>query len=206
MLFRSSAIVRELNSATVRAFSQQSDPNASDCSGKSYAAYAEVLSTRFTLIQGTDVDIGIRLFDCGGWVVNEWHDHAVFAQPSNSDIEGLGREGADRMRDWGTANGERWKHLLGQGLAYAAGDPPTYYYSLFKTVDGNMRTYVRAGGPAYTAGMRTNDIVNKLDGLFWWEYGTYQTQARAYDGKPHSFELQRGKATLDVQLGEPFTS
>jgi hypothetical protein len=54
--------------------------------------------------------------------------------------------------------------------------------------------------------MRTNDVVNKLDGLFWWEYGTYQTQARAYDGKAHSFELQRGSATLTVQLGEPFTT
>ncbi|HEY9180368.1 MAG TPA: hypothetical protein VIO32_06580, partial [Candidatus Baltobacteraceae bacterium] len=93
-----------------------------------------------------------------------------------------------------------------QGLAYAAGDPPAYYYALFKTVDGNMRTYVRAGGPAYAAGMRTNDIVDKLDGQFWWEYGTYQTQARAYDGKPHAFELQRGNSTIDIQLGEPFTS
>jgi hypothetical protein len=202
----SAAIVHELNSAQIRAFAQQSDPNARDCSGKPYAAYAQVLTTRFTLVEGTDIDVGIRLFDCGGWIVNEWHDHAVFAKPTGADVETLARQGADRMREWGAQNGERWNHLLSQGLAYAAGDPPTYYYSLFKTADGNMRTYVRAGGPAYAAGMRTNDIVNKLDGLFWWEYGTYQTQARAYDGKPHSFELQRGSATLEIQLGEPFTS
>ena len=202
----STAIVNELNAAQIHAFARQSDPNASDCSGKPYAAYAQVLSTRFSLVEGTDIDVGIRLFDCGGWIVNEWHDHAVFAQPVATDIAGLARQGADRMREWGAQNGERWNHLLSQGLAYAAGDPPTYYYSLFKTADGNMRAYVRAGGPAYAAGMRTNDIVDKLDGRFWWEYGTYQTQARAYDGKPHSFELQRGKLTLEIQLGEPFTS
>ena len=202
----SAAVVRAINAGGVRAFAMQTDPNAQDCAGKSYAAYVQVLSTRFTLTEGTDVDIGVRLFDCGGWVVDEWHDHAVFKQPSSSDIESLAAQGAQRMQQWGTQNGERWTHLLAQGLAYAAGDAPTYYFSLFKTVDGNMRTYVRAGGPAYAAGMRTNDVVNKLDGLYWWEYGTYQTQARAYDGKPHSFELQRGKATLNIQLGEPFTS
>jgi hypothetical protein len=202
----STAIVRALNAGSVRAFAMQTDPNARDCGGKSYAAYVEVLSSRFTLVEGTDVDIGLRLFDCGGWVVSEWHDHAVFARPSSADIEQLARDGAQRMQQWGAQNGERWNHLLSQGLAYAAGDAPTYYYSLFKTVDGNMRTYVRAGGPAYAAGMRTNDIVNKLDGLYWWEYGTYQTQARAYDGKPHSFEVQRGNATIMIQLGEPFTS
>lgn len=199
-------VVNELNTHGVRAFALQADPNAQDCTDKSYAAYVEVLSTRFTLIEGTDLDIGLRLFDCGGWSVTEWHDHAVLAQPSAADVAALAREGVERMRDWGAKNGERWNHLLSQGLAYAAGDPPSYYYALFKTVDGNMRTYVRAGGPAYAAGMRTNDIVNKLDGRFWWEYGTYQTQARAYDGKPHSFELQRGKTTLNIQLGEPFPS
>jgi hypothetical protein len=202
----SAAVVRELGAGGLHAFAMQTDPNAQDCAGKSYAAYVQVLSTRFTLLEGTDVDVGVRLFDCGGWVVNEWHDHAVFKQPSTSDIESLGMQGAQRMQHWGTQNSQRWTHLLAQGLAYASGDAPTYYFSLFKTVDGNMRTYVRAGGPAYDAGMRTNDIVNKLDGLYWWEYGTYQTQARAYDGKPHSFELQRGKATLNIQLGEPFTS
>ncbi len=118
----------------------------------------------------------------------------------------LASEGTARLRDWSASNGERWNHLLDRGLAYAAGDPPAYYYSLFKTVDGNMRAYVRAGGPAYDAGLRTNDVVDKLDGEFWWEYGTFQTQARAYDGKPHIFEVQRANATLDIHLGEPFTS
>jgi S1-C subfamily serine protease len=67
-----------------------------------------------------------------------------------------------------------------------------------------MRAYVRGGGPAYVAGLRSGDVVNKIDGKFWWEYGTFQTQLRAYDGKPHSFEVQRGSRTLDVQLGAPF--
>lgn len=199
-------VTRALSTEGVRAFALQGDPNADDCSGKRYAAYVSVTSTQFTLIEGTDVDIGIRLFDCGGWPVNEWHDHAVFKNPSQSDIESLAVQGVARLHDWSHTNAERWSHLLAQGLAYANGDPPTYYFSLFKTVDGNMRTFVRAGGPAYAAGMRTNDIVDKLDGKFWWEYGTYPTQARAYDGKPHSFELHRGDSVVDIQLGDPFTS
>ena len=69
-----------------------------------------------------------------------------------------------------------------------------------------MRAFVRAGGPAYVSGLRTNDVVDKLDGKFWWEYGTYQTQLRAYDGKPHSFEVERGGRTLELQLGEPFVA
>jgi hypothetical protein len=200
------AVTRALSADSVRAFALQADPNAKDCSGKPYAAYVTITSTRFTLLEGTDVDIGVRLFDCGGWPVDEWHDHAVFEQPAQTDIEGLALQGVARMHGWARQNTERWSHLLAQGLAYASGDPPTYYYSLFKTVDGNMRTFVRAGGPAFAAGMRTNDIVDKLDGRFWWEYGTYPTQARAYDGKPHAFELHRGDRVVDIQLGDPFTS
>ncbi len=52
--------------------------------------------------------------------------------------------------------------------------------------------------------MRTNDIIDKLDGKFWWEYGTYQTQLRAYDGKPHTFDITRGAKAVYVQLGAPF--
>ncbi len=49
---------------------------------KVYAAYVTVTSTRFTLIKGTDLDVGVRLQDCGGWSVGEWHDHAVLASPA----------------------------------------------------------------------------------------------------------------------------
>ena len=200
------AVLREIAAAGPRAFALQADPNAQDCSRKPYAAYVRVTSTRFPLVEGTDVDVGVQLFDCGGWEVHEWHDHGVFAQPSESDVDSLAQQGVVRLRDWAQTNPQRWSHLLAQGLAYAASDSPSYYYSLFKTVDGNMRVYARAGGPAYDAGLRTNDVVNKLDGHYWWEYGTFQTQARAYDGKPHSFEVQRGTATLEIQLGAPFAS
>ena len=201
-----STVVRALDVAPVHAFAVRASPNDDDCSGKSYAAYVSLSSTRFTLLEGTDIDVGVKLLDCGGWEVGEFHDHAVFAQPVAQDAQGLALQGVSRLRDWARVNPDRWSHLLGQGLAYAAGDPPTYFYALFKTVDGNMRTYVRGGGPAFTAGMRTNDIVDKLDGKYWWEYGTFQTQARAYDGKPHTFELERAGKTLDIQLGEPFTT
>ncbi|MFN2448392.1 MAG: hypothetical protein ABR508_01175 [Candidatus Baltobacteraceae bacterium] len=200
------AVIAALARPGLHPFALQTDPNASDCSGKPYAAYLTVTSTRFTLIEGTDLDIGLQLADCGGWSVGEWHDHAVLAQPGDADARTLGEQGAVRVLEWGRDNPERWNHLLGRGLAYAADDPPTYYYSLFKTIDGNMRAFVRAGGPAYASGMRSNDIVNKLDAHFWWEYGTYQTQARAYDGKPHTFEVDRGGHILTIALGEPFPS
>jgi H+/gluconate symporter-like permease len=201
------AVVEALRNAPgTQVSAQRDDPNGSDCSNKRYAAYVNVTSTRFMLIEGIDVDIGVQLFDCGGWEVTEWHDHAVFAQASATDAAQLARQGVDRLLGWAQSNPQRWSNLQQRGLAFAPGDPPSYYYALYKTVDGNMRAYVRAGGPAYAAGMRTDDIVDKLDGLDWWMYGTYQTQARAYDGKPHSFQLERAGSTIAVQLGAPFAS
>ncbi|MGB8520037.1 MAG: hypothetical protein WCD38_07705, partial [Candidatus Tumulicola sp.] len=169
------------------------------------AASLHVTTSSFSLVEGTDFDVGLRLEDCGGWVVDEWHDHRAFAQaPTESDARALALEGVARLRAWATAQPVRSANLFASGVAAAPRDPPTYFYALFKTVDGRMRAYVRAGGPAYAAGLRTGDVVDKLDGKYWWEYGTYQTQQRAYDGKPHSFEIERGGKTLDVQLGAPF--
>ena len=203
----SRALARDLQSwPGMQAFASDDDPNAVDCSRKPYAAFLTATSTRFHISEGTDLDIGLVLADCGGWEVSQWHDHHVFAQtPSPGDIERLAREGLDRMRGWSQQNAVRAANLFGKGLAYAPGDASSYYFSLFKTVDGQMRAFVRAGGPAYEAGLRTNDIVDKLDGRFWWEYGTFQTQLRAYDGKPHEFEVERGPKTLDLQLDQPFT-
>ncbi len=199
-------IVRGLNGWNgTRAYATQEDPNASDCSRKGYTAYVTATSTRFAITAGTDLDIGIVLTDCGGWGVDQWHDHAVFAQgPGSADIAALASQGVSRLQRWAQTHAAASGNLFSKGLAYEPGQPPTYYYSLFKTIDGNMRTFVRAGGPAYASGMRTNDVVDKLDGLFWWEYGTYQTQLRAYDGKPHSFEIERAGKTLDLQLGDAF--
>ena len=101
-------------------------------------------------------------------------------------------------------NRTRSANLFERGVAATPADKPTYFYAMFKTVDGNMRAYVRAGGPAYAAGLRSGDVIDKVDGKYWWEYGTYQTQQRAYDGKPHEFEVERSGKTFDVQLGEPF--
>jgi len=189
----------------LRAFALQEDPNASDCTGKRYVAYVQTTSSRFMLIEGTDLDIGLRLLDCGGWEVDEWHEHGVFAQPSAENVAGLARSAAVRLLEWARSHPQRWAHLMSRGLAYADG-APSYYFALYKTVDGNMRAFVRAGGPAYESGLRSNDIVDKIDGLDWWEYGTYQAQARAYDGKPHRFEIERNGTTLTVQLGDPFPS
>jgi hypothetical protein len=201
------AVASALNAGPTRASRGRVDPNVGDCSDKPFAAYVQVTSTAFALIEGTDLDIGIALEDCGGWGVGEWHDHQVFARPpTDADARTLAASGVARLQEWAQTHADRAANLWRVGLAYAAGDAPTYYYALFKTVDGNMRTFVRGGGPAYAAGLRTNDIVDKLDGKFWWEYGTFQTQSRAYDGKPHSFEVERAGKILDLQLGLPFVA
>jgi hypothetical protein len=171
------------------------DPNASDCSHKPFAAYVLVTVTSFKLLEGTDVDVGARLEDCGGWIIDEWHEHGIGAK-----VQTLADGDAARLRAW-AASDPRAASLFARGVAAAPGADSGYLYALTKTVDGEMRMYVRAGGPAYDAGLRTGDVVQKIDGRFWWEYGTFQSQARAYDGKPHVFEVQRNGTTLDVGLG-----
>lgn len=199
------AAVSALQARSYTAFASSADPEGSDCAHKPYAAYVKVLTSQFTLLEGTDLDVGLRLEDCGGWIVDEWHDHRVFgAVPAPEDAAALAREGVERMRGWLDGNPVRGANLLREGVAWAPGDPSSYFYALFKTVDGNMRVYVRAGGPAYAAGLRSGDVVNKIDGKWWWEYGTYQAQMRAYDGRPHAFEIVRNGITQVVALGEPF--
>ena len=66
--------------AGARCFSVRDDANEGDCARKPYAAYVHVAVSQFTLIEGDDVDVGLRLEDCGGWIVQEWHDHRVVAR------------------------------------------------------------------------------------------------------------------------------
>ena len=193
-------VIGALNRAPHVAFRWHGDPNASDCSNKPFAAYVLVNAATFRLIEGTDLDIGLRLEDCGGWIVDEWHDHALEpGTPTAAQAQVLAAEGAGRLLSW-AASDPRAPSLFARGVAVAPGKAPGYLYTLFKTVDGNMRAYVRAGGPAYDAGLRTGDVVEKLDGRFWWEYGTYQTEQRVYDGKPHTLEIRRGGRTLDIDV------
>jgi S1-C subfamily serine protease len=113
-----------------------------------------------------------------------------------------------RVRVWAHEHPRLAAEVFERGLAFDPGDPkPTFFYLLFKPNDGYMRALVRPGGPAWEAGLRTGDVVDKVDGRFWWEYGTYQTQLRAYDGLPHAFDVQRGRVggpPVHVQLGAPF--
>jgi hypothetical protein len=181
------------------------DPNAGDCTQKRYAAYVAVLTSTFRLSEGDDLDVGLRLQDCGGWIVSEWHDHAVVTPPPGvQEARALASQGAQRIRAWATAQPVRSQNLLQSGVAARPGDPPTYFYAFFTTTDGNLRAYVRGGGPAYVAGLRSGDVIEKIDGLDWWRYGTYQAQQRAYDARPHILEILRGGRTADVRLSAPF--
>ncbi|MBV8530039.1 MAG: hypothetical protein JO104_01875 [Candidatus Eremiobacteraeota bacterium] len=181
------------------------DPNASDCSHKRYAAYVYVTTSTFALTEGMDLDVGLRLEDCGGWVVDEWHDHQVFAHPpSADDARALAEQGAFRLRGWTLAQSMRSRNLFALGVAARTGDPPAYFYAFFKTADGNLRAYVRGGGPAYAAALRSGDVIETIDGAPWWQLGTYQSERLAYDGKPHTFEISRNGRTATVRLVQPF--
>jgi len=167
------------------------DVGGSDCSQKPFAAYVRVTAS--------PVDVGLELSDCAGWPVDQWY------VPRRPDLRASALAVSFRMRTWSVENPRIAAALFASGLACdLAQATPSYYYSLFKTGDGQMRAFVRPGGPAYVAGLRTNDIVEKLDGKDWWEYGTFQTQARAYDGKPHTFVVMRAKTERTVTLGAPY--
>ncbi|GAC1444112.1 MAG: hypothetical protein NVSMB59_10100 [Vulcanimicrobiaceae bacterium] len=173
------------------------DPTASDCRSKPYVARIDVSVSAY--------DVGIDIGDCAGWPVDQ------FFVTRTSDVRRDALAALFRFRAWMVEHPALASSLVETGLAYDTNAPkPTYFYTLFKGTDGQMRAYVRPGGPAYDAGLRSNDIVVKLDGKFWWEYGTFQTQKRAYDGLPHVFDIARGKvpnvetATKTIALGAPF--
>jgi hypothetical protein len=174
------------------------DPAASDCRGKPYAA---VMKLTVTPLERDGRDVGLELFDCAGWSVDQWH--------AQGDVRDAALNALFRVRVWSREHPALATEVFERGLAFDPANPrPTFFYVLFKPADGYMRALVRPGGPAYAAGLRTGDVVDKLDGKFWWEYGTYQTQLRAYDGKPHDFDVQRGKVggpPAHVQLGDAFT-
>jgi hypothetical protein len=201
------AVASELTGGALAAMRMHDDPNASDCSAKPYAAYLRVGSSIFTLASGDDLDIGLRLEDCGGWIVDEWHDHVVVAPHAGADgARALANEGLARLRAWALSDPVRSRNLFVLGAAVRPRDRPAYFYAFFRTTDGNLRIYVRAGGPAYAAGLRSGEVVENIDGKAWWLYGTYPAQEMAYDGKAHTFEVLQGGRAVDIALGAPFTA
>jgi hypothetical protein len=181
-----------------RVVAASGDPGAADCRAKPYAA---ALKLSVTALGRDGRDVGLELVDCAGWSVSQWHAQGA--------VQVAALDTLFRVRVWAREHPALASEVFERGLAFDPAEPrPTYFYVLFKPADGYMRALVRPGGPAYAAGLRTGDVIDKLDGKFWWEYGTYQTQLRAYDGKPHDFDVERGKVggpPAHVQLGDPFT-
>ena len=182
------------------------DPSTSDCSDKPYAAVALIETTVVRLKEGWSFDAGLVLADCAGWDVEEWHEFATLDHPpAAADAEALGINLLLRLRTWMGMHPARAQTLFAKGFSYDPDRPqPTYLYTLFKSNDGNLRAFVRPGGPAYEAGMRTNDVIVNIDGRPWWQYGTNPAERLAYDGLPHVFDVKRGTTNLRVELGAPF--
>lgn len=162
------------------------------------APYASIVQLTVAPVAAT-TDVGLELFDCAGWSVTQWH-----AQGSDPRIGALAD--LDRLRVWMHEHAALAMNVFNAGIAFDPADPhPTYFFTLYKTNDGIMHALVRTGGPAWIAGLRSGDVVDKIDGKFWWEYGTYQSQLRAYDGRPHTFDVERGtQRDIHVALGEPY--
>lgn len=183
-------------------------PAPSDCAAKQYVATLRVeVADIVAAGAAPSLDAGLELFDCAGWPVDEWHGNVPLAPGGDAGAAAAG-EGLAlllRFRTWTYERPELAQTLLRCGLAYdPRGGAPTYFYTLFKDEQGVMRAYVRPGGPAFSAGLRTNDAIEKIDGRDWWEYGTFQAEARAYDGKPHVFVVTRGKVERTIALGAAF--
>lgn len=188
---------------SLRVVSVETDPSSSDCRNKPYAAVAQIETTVIAGSADWKFDAGLLLLDCAGWNVEEWHESIALSHPPTAaDAEKLGINLLLRLQTWIRTKPELAETLFAHGLAYEQSAKPTYLYRLFKTSDGNLRTFVRPGGPAYDAGLRTNDIVEKIDGRWWWEYGTYQAEQRAYDGHAHTFDVHRGANDIHIGLGE----
>jgi hypothetical protein len=170
------------------------DPDAT-CAVVPYASVMQVSTEQL----GRVLDVGIVLTDCAGWTVDQWHEQG--GDPAQLALAAL-----FRVREWRNDRPAFATNVFERGIAYdPAVTTPTYFFTLFKTSDGYMRALARPGGPAWNAGLRTGDIIDKVDGRYWWEYGTYQTQLRAYDGKPHTFEVTRaGRHGIPVALGAPY--
>ena len=199
------AVAGALATTSLQPLRVHGDPNLADCAGKPYAAYVHVAVSEFHLLEGDDVDTGLRLQDCGGWIVDEWHDHEVVPAASVGDAaRDLALQGVSRLLQWTRAQPARSRNLFRLGAAVVPSDPPAYFFALFRTPDGNMRLYVRAGGPAWSAGLRSNDVVMEVDGREWWYYGTFPTEQFAYDRKPHTFTIVRNGTTARVALAAPF--
>ena len=169
--------------AGYRVVAAQGDPAASDCRAKPYAAVVRVTVTPLGA-DGRDVGRGAaRLRRLERRSMARARCGARAPRSTRCSACASGRASIRRWRPRCSSAGSR---------SIRRRRAPTYFYVLFKPVDGYMRALVRPGGPAYAAGLRTGDVIDKLDGRFWWEYGTYQTQLRAYDGKPHDFDVERG--------------
>ncbi len=176
------------------------DPTAHDCARKPYAAVLRVDITPLVDGGGSE-DVGLSLLDCAGWNVDEWHEQG---DPKTSALAAFAR-----VLDWRTRHAQLAQNVFARGVAYDPAKPtPTFFYVLFKPSDGYLRALVRTGGPAYAAGMRTGDIIDTIDDKVWWMYGTYQSELRAYDGKPHTFDVRHGGLSgpaAHIVLGEPFS-
>jgi len=145
----------------------------------------------------TAASASVALVDCAAWPVEQW---TLSARASDEEdaMRKLAASVLFALRLWQHHVPDQFAALFDTGNATPQDGRCDPELSLVKTADGQLRAVVRAGGPAYVAGLRTNEPVIMIDGRDWWEYGTYQSQQRVHDGNPHVYTTGDSSATFRV--------
>lgn len=158
-------------------------PQSEPCTASTPRANLGVTLTTFSdTVQTAD----IVLTDCAAWPVEQWTFSAA------ADEEGshsLAAQAIFALRLWQHREPARFGALFDSGDATPHDGACHPELSLVKTTDGDMRAVVRPGGLAYDAGLRSNNVIEHIDGRDWWQYGTYRSQLRALDGFSHTYTV-----------------
>jgi len=127
----------------LRALELPAVPEASDCANATFTAVA-VIRTQYFALPGTPdgMDTALELRDCAGWPIDQWHVTSDDPRPlaSEAPLERAGLAALFRLRTWMLERPALARSLFETGLAYDPLSGPTYFYTLFKTSDGQMRT------------------------------------------------------------------
>ena len=144
------------------------------------------LLVQLSAVNGDAQTADVALVDCAAWPVQQW---TLSVPQGTFSSQQLATQVLFALRLWEHHEPKRFADLFDDGDAAPRAEACYPELSLVKSTDGRLRAVVRAGGPAYMAGLRSNDVIEQIDGVDWWQYGTYRSQQRALDGQSHTYAV-----------------